>query len=58
MRREDNLPLVDSDDDGVFDADDNCPAVTNSSQTDTDRDRVGDICDPLEAGVEECKSPR
>ena len=37
--------LIDSDTDGVDDANDNCPATPNPGQTDTDGDNVGDACD-------------
>jgi len=36
---------VDSDGDGVCDADDNCPADANANQADRDNDGVGDVCD-------------
>ena len=39
------LPLIDSDNDGVSDDSDNCPAVANLSQVDTDGDGLGDACD-------------
>ena len=48
---------MDSDEDSVPDADDNCPAATNANQFDTDRDSVGDICDALKAGVGGAKFP-
>jgi len=36
---------VDSDDDGINVTSDNCPAVANLPQTDTDRDGQGNACD-------------
>ena len=36
---------IDSDGDGINVIDDNCPAVANPLQTDTDRDGEGDACD-------------
>jgi hypothetical protein len=42
---------VDSDGDGICDADDNCPAVANPDQKDTDGDGIGDLC---EAAVAKC----
>ena len=40
------LPPADSDGDGVVDGSDNCPAVSNAAQTNTDGDSLGDACDP------------
>ncbi len=37
---------LDSDEDAIDDATDNCPAVPNMSQLDTDNDGLGDLCDP------------
>ncbi len=39
-------PLADADLDGVPDVSDNCPNVSNPSQTDSDMDGLGDACDP------------
>ncbi len=39
------LPLVDTDGDGICDADDNCPQTANADQADADEDGVGDVCD-------------
>lgn len=36
----------DTDQDGIPDADDNCPDTPNPDQTDLDLDGIGDICDP------------
>lgn len=37
---------IDSDGDGVVDLNDNCPALVNADQTNTDLDGLGDACDP------------
>lgn len=39
------LQPLDQDVDGVLDANDNCPAVANADQTDSDADGLGDRCD-------------
>lgn len=36
---------IDSDQDGLFDNEDNCPLISNPDQTDTDGDGKGDACD-------------
>lgn len=38
-------PVADADGDGVLNAADNCPRVSNPSQADTDGDDMGDRCD-------------
>ena len=38
-------PNLDTDEDGVVDGDDNCPADANAEQLDTDQDGNGDVCD-------------
>ena len=40
--------VVDSDGDGVPDADDNCDGVANPGQADIDGDGIGDACDPTD----------
>jgi hypothetical protein len=37
---------ADADVDGIVDGTDNCPAVANPDQVDTDHDGLGDACDP------------
>lgn len=37
--------VVDTDEDGIPDGEDNCPLTANADQLDTDGDGVGDVCD-------------
>jgi rhodanese-related sulfurtransferase len=37
---------VDSDQDGIYDEEDNCPDTYNPGQGDADEDGVGNVCDP------------
>lgn len=41
----DTCDVLDTDGDGVIDANDNCPSISNSNQIDTDGDGFGDDCD-------------
>ena len=47
-----DVSQLDPDDDGVVNADDNCPAVANEDQADADEDGVGDLCDDDFVAVE------
>lgn len=38
-------PPLDADNDGVSDAQDNCPNAPNANQLDSDNDGMGDVCD-------------
>lgn len=40
--------IVDSDNDGIPDSEDNCPNTHNPDQTDSDGDGLGDACDPVD----------
>jgi len=44
------VPGVDDDGDGVPNASDNCPSVSNPRQIDTDGDTLGNACDPDKDG--------
>ncbi len=41
----------DSDGDGIFDDVDNCPSISNSPQTDSNSDGVGELCDVDSDGI-------
>ena len=43
-------PLNDADNDGILDSVDNCPSIANASQTNTDADSLGNICDDDDDG--------
>ena len=42
-------PVIDTDQDGVLDSEDNCVDTPNTDQTDSDGDGIGDVCDPFPA---------
>ena len=41
-----NLPVVDTDGDGILDSSDNCINISNPGQGDHDNDGIGDVCEP------------
>lgn len=45
-RRTTIVVLFDADADGITDSGDNCPAVANGTQLDSDADGIGDACEP------------
>lgn len=47
---DDNGIIDDGDDDGIKDSEDNCPAVSNPDQADSDHDGIGDACDKTDDG--------
>ena len=46
----DTISTFDTDNDGVFDTNDNCPLIANVDQLDTDSDGEGDVCDTDDDG--------
>ena len=44
------IVIVDSDNDGIADENDNCPDTANADQADADGDLIGDICDDTPNG--------
>ncbi|HKO91154.1 MAG TPA: hypothetical protein VJU61_08380, partial [Polyangiaceae bacterium] len=55
---EPDADCADRDDDGVCDAADNCPDMSNAGQGDSDDDGIGDACDVAQpdAGTVACQS--
>lgn len=51
-------PIVDRDEDGWADPEDNCPLKPNPNQANLDGDRLGDACDPdIDGDFAECRRP-
>ena len=51
IRLDSDVPIGDTDQDGVPDLRDNCRDVANPEQTDTDQDGIGNICDPVQGAT-------
>jgi hypothetical protein len=51
VRVNSSVPIPDLDGDGVMDIADNCPAIANPDQTDTDGDGLGNSCDPVQGST-------
>ena len=51
IRFNSTMPIPDGDNDGVMDVADNCPAIANPDQTDTDGDGLGNACDPIQGAT-------
>ena len=52
----DTAAITDRDDDGIADALDNAPLVPNPSQTDSDSDGIGDVCEYQASTLGECRN--
>ena len=48
MRKVWKISVLDVDEDGILDSDDNCVDIANPDQTDIDLDGDGDACDPCD----------
>ena len=51
VRINSTIPIPDADNDGVMDIADNCPAISNADQLDTDGDGIGNLCDPVQGST-------
>ena len=51
IRFNSDVPIMDSDGDGVRDLQDNCPQVPNADQGDVDADHIGNACDPIQGAT-------
>jgi len=52
-----NIPSPDSDADKITDSSDNCQFASNPDQKDTDRDKIGDVCDTTPGSTTASPSP-